>query len=144
MRRTGQNRRRTGQRSENGGDIHHGEHGEHGVDCKLIQKLTNFNLLPNLNFYSVLFDSFAPAHLALRANLRLLFLKSSQPFRLCSPWLNHSADLGIPRAWRVLPSRFTNQTLARPLCSIHLGQVFPEALPEVFPLAFLLRLFLRG
>jgi hypothetical protein len=54
MRRTGHNRRRTGQRDENGGEIHHSGHGEHGVDCKLIQKLTNFNLLPNLTFYSVL------------------------------------------------------------------------------------------
>jgi len=39
---------------ENEGEIHHGGHGGHGVDCKLIQKLTNFNLLPNLTFYSVL------------------------------------------------------------------------------------------
>jgi hypothetical protein len=35
MRRTGHNPRRTGQRDENGGEIHHGGH---GVDCKLIQK----------------------------------------------------------------------------------------------------------
>ncbi len=35
----------------------------------------DFNSLQNPIFYSVLFDSLAPAHLTLRANLRLLYLK---------------------------------------------------------------------
>ena len=37
---------------------------------------------------SVLFDSIAPAHLALRANLRLLFLKGSPAFSVVSSVVN--------------------------------------------------------
>ena len=46
------------------------------------------------NSFSVLFDSLAPTHLALWANLRLLFLKGSPAFSVVSSVVN-SASFGL-------------------------------------------------